>query len=81
MTEPRQFLIYQSEDGRTRIDVMLDAETLWLKQKRLPELFSKVKGTISEHVMHVFEGEVLKLGQLFGYSEQFKSGTGGPAGT
>jgi len=61
MTEPRQFLIYQSEDGRTRIDVMLDAETLWLKQKRLPELFSKVKGTISEHVVHVFKGEVLKL--------------------
>ena len=28
MTEPQQFLIYQSEDGSTRIDVMLEAETL-----------------------------------------------------
>ena len=28
MTEPKQFLIYQSEDGSTRIDVMLEAETL-----------------------------------------------------
>ncbi len=51
----RQFLIYQSEDGRTRIDVMLDAETLWLNQKQLTELFGKAKGTISEHIKHVFE--------------------------
>ena len=33
MTDARQFLIYQSEDGRTKIDVTLDAETLWLSQK------------------------------------------------
>ena len=33
MTEPKQFLIYQSEDGSTHIDVILEAETLWLNQK------------------------------------------------
>lgn len=55
MDEPRQFLIYQSEDGSTRIDVMLEAETLWLNQKQLTELFSKAKGTISEHIKHIFE--------------------------
>ena len=55
MTEPQQFLIYQSEDGTTRIDVMLDAETLWLNQKQLTELFGKAKGTISEHIKHIFE--------------------------
>lgn len=55
MTAPRQFLIYQSEDGSTRIDVMLEAETLWLSQKQLTELFGKAKGTISEHIKHVFE--------------------------
>ena len=55
MTEPSQFLIYQSEDGRTKIDVMLDAETLWLNQKQLTELFGKAKGTISEHIKHIFE--------------------------
>ena len=53
MTEPHQFLIYQSEDGRTKIDVMLDAETLWLNQKQLTELFGKAKGTISEHIKHI----------------------------
>jgi hypothetical protein len=55
MTSPRQFLIYQSEDGTTRIDVMLEAETLWLNQKQLTELFGKAKGTISEHIKHIFE--------------------------
>ena len=55
MTAPQQFLIYQSEDGSTRIDVMLVAETLWLKQKQLTELFGKAKGTISEHIKHIFE--------------------------
>ena len=55
MTEPRQFLIYQSEDGRTKIDVMLDAETLWLNQKQLTELFGKAKGMISEHIKHIVE--------------------------
>ena len=55
MTDPQQFLIYQSEDGSTRIDVMLEAETLWLNQRQLTELFGKAKGTISEHIKHIFE--------------------------
>ena len=50
-----QFLIYHSEDGRTKIDVLLEAENLWLSQKQLTELFGKAKGTISEHIKHIFE--------------------------
>ena len=68
MDEPQQFLIYQSEDGSTRIDVMLDAETLWLSQKQLTELFGKAKGTVSEHIKHIFEnGELTPMAtvQLF----------------
>jgi len=59
MIDPQQFLIYQSEDGSTRIDVMLEAETLWLSQKQLTELFGKAKGTISEHIKHIFEDDEL----------------------
>lgn len=55
MSVPKDFLVYQSEDGSTRIDVMLQAETLWLNQKQLTELFGKAKGTISEHIKHIFE--------------------------
>ncbi len=55
MSTPQQFLIYQSEDGSTCIDVLLESETLWLSQKQLTELFGKAKGTISEHIKHIFE--------------------------
>ncbi len=54
-SENNQFLIYHSEDGRTKIDVMLEAENLWLSQKQLTELFGKSKGTVSEHIKHIFE--------------------------
>ncbi|HUX91842.1 MAG TPA: virulence RhuM family protein [Gallionellaceae bacterium] len=61
MTDSPQFLIYQSEDGSTRIDVMLEGESLWLNQKQLTELFGKAKGTISEHIKHIFEdGELVE---------------------
>jgi len=61
MTDSPQFLIYQSEDGSTRIGVMLEGESLWLNQKQLTELFGKAKGTISEHIKHIFEdGELVE---------------------
>ena len=50
-----EFLIFQSDDGRTRLDVTLDGETLWLSQKQLAELFGKTKGTVSEHIKHIYE--------------------------
>ena len=50
-----QFLIYRSEDGRTKLDVRLEHQTLWLNQRQLTELFGKAKGTISEHIKHIFE--------------------------
>ena len=47
-----EFLIYQTEGGKTQISVVLENETLWLSQKQLIELFGKAKGTISEHIKH-----------------------------
>jgi hypothetical protein len=35
-------------------------ETLWLSQKQLTELFGKAKGTISEHIKHIFEDAELE---------------------
>jgi hypothetical protein len=56
-----QILIYRSEDGRTKLDVRLEDETVWLSQKQLTELFGKAKGTISEHIKHIFEdGELVE---------------------
>lgn len=60
MSESPQFLIYQSENGSTRVDVRLQEKTLWLSQKQLTELFGKAKGTISEHIKHIFEDAELE---------------------
>lgn len=52
-------LIYQSEDGQTRIDVQLIDETVWLTQKLMAELFQKNVRTINEHIKNIFsEGEL-----------------------
>ena len=57
-----QILLYQSEDGRTKLDVRLENQTLWLNQKQLTEFFGKAKGTISEHIKHIFEdGELEEI--------------------
>lgn len=56
-----QILLYRSEDGRTRLDVRLENQTVWLNQRQLTELFGKAQGTISEHISHIFEdGELLE---------------------
>jgi len=52
-------LIYQTEDGRTRIDVRLENETVWLSQRLLAELFQKDVRTINEHIKNIYrEGEL-----------------------
>lgn len=51
-------ILYQTEDGRTRIECRFDNETLWLTQKQIAELFQKDVRTISEHIGNIFdEGE------------------------
>ncbi|MBN8448564.1 MAG: virulence RhuM family protein [Candidatus Accumulibacter sp.] len=55
-----QFLVYEAEDGRIKIDVRLDEETLWLPQAQLAELFQTSQQNISLHIQHIYEeGELL----------------------
>lgn len=52
-------LLYQTEDGQTRVEVRLHDETVWLNQAQLCELFDKDKRTVSEHIQNIFkEGEL-----------------------
>jgi hypothetical protein len=48
-------LLYQTEDGQTKIEVRLQDETVWLSQAQLCELFDKDKRTISEHIQNIFK--------------------------
>jgi hypothetical protein len=50
-----EFLFYQTEDGRTRLQVRLEEETVWLTQKLMAELFQKDVRTINEHIQNIFE--------------------------
>ncbi len=54
-----EILIYQTEDGRTKIDVKFENETVWLTQAQLCELYQTSKSNISEHIKHIFEEEEL----------------------
>lgn len=54
-----QILIYLSEDGKTRIEVQLQDETVWLTQKHMAELFQTTKQNIGQHLRNIFvEGEL-----------------------
>ena len=50
-----EILFYQTEDGRNRIEVRLDDNTVWLSQRLLAELFQKDVRTINEHVQNIYE--------------------------
>ena len=60
LPQQSQFLLYRTEDGRFKIDVRFEGETVWLTQKGMAELFQKDVRTISEHIRSIFdEGELL----------------------
>ncbi|MVZ62157.1 RhuM family protein [Sphingobacterium humi] len=61
MEQATNILIYQTEDGVTKIETRLENETVWLTQAQMAELFQKAKSTISEHIKNIFEeGELLE---------------------
>ena len=54
-----EMIIYQTEDGLTKIDVSMQDETGWLTQEQMAELFQRDKSTISRHIKNIFaEGEL-----------------------
>ena len=54
-------IIYTTNDGKTKIDVKLEEETLWLTQAQMCELYQTSKSNVSEHIKHIFEeGELDK---------------------
>ena len=56
-----EIIIYQTEDGQTKIEVTMEEDTVWLSQAQMCELFQKGKSTISEHISNIFkEGELKK---------------------
>ena len=55
-----EIVIYQSEDGNIKVDVLFQDETVWLTQEQMALLFGKGRTTITEHI-----GNIFKEGALF----------------
>lgn len=55
MNDNNQIIMYQTEDGLTKIDVTLEDETVWLNQAQMAELFQTTKQNISYHINNCFK--------------------------
>jgi hypothetical protein len=55
MENKGEILLYQSEDGTTKIDVRLENETVWLTQKSMAELFQTTVPNVNMHLKNIFE--------------------------
>ena len=61
MKDSGDFLIYQTENGVTKIDVRIQDDTVWLTQQQMAELYQSSKSNVSEHIKHIFEdGELVE---------------------
>lgn len=61
MNNLSELLIYQTQDGQTKLEVRLNDETVWLTQAQLVDLYQSSKANVSEHIKHIFEeGELTK---------------------
>jgi len=64
-----EFLFYQTEDGRTRLQVRIQDETVWLSLNQLTDLFQRDKSVISRHISNVFaEGELVRARVVANYA-------------
>lgn len=68
-----KIILYNTEDGKTEIEVSVENETVWLSQAQMAELFQKDVRTVSEHITNIYiEGELSKKSTI-----QAKSGNSG----
>lgn len=57
-------LIYQTEDGKTKIESRLENETAWLTTEQISELFQKSRSTINEHIINIYDEDELQKEEM-----------------
>jgi len=62
MENKGEIIIYQTQDGKTLIDVRLEEDTIWLTQVQIVELFQSSKANISEHIKNIYSSGELGEG-------------------
>lgn len=74
-TPTSNILIYQSEDGNTKIETRLENETVWLNRNQLSNLFGRDVKTIGKHINNVFsDGELEKTAVVANFATTAKDG-------
>ena len=59
--EKNEIVIYQSQDGTIKVDVLFEGKTVWLTMDQMTVLFGKSRSTINEHILNIFkEGELIE---------------------
>ena len=53
-------MLYQTEDGQTKIEVILDNDTVWLNQYQMEELFQTDRTSILRHIKNIYKTGELK---------------------
>ena len=57
--DKNEIILYQTQDGSTTLDVMVENETVWLNQAQMVMLFGREQSVISRHIRNIFrEGEL-----------------------
>ena len=70
-----EIIVYQSDDGLTRVDVRFEGDTVWLSLDQLALLFGRDKSTISRHLKNIFaEGELTKDSVVANYATSAADG-------
>lgn len=54
-----EILIYQSQDGTVKVDVLFEGETVWLTIEQMSTLFGKSRSTINEHILNIYKEKEL----------------------
>ena len=60
MKKNSNIIIYQTEDGQTKIQTRLEDETVWLTIEQMAELFQKSRSTINEHILNIYKEDELQ---------------------
>ena len=69
LNEQNNFIIYTSENGKTKVNVKINNETVWLSLDQIAELFQRDKSTISRHIKNIFEeGELQRNSVVANYA-------------
>ncbi len=75
MKPKSELILYQTEDNRTRIEVRLENETVWLTQAQLAELFQRERSVITKHIRNIFEeGELVEKSVCANYAQTAADG-------